>query len=175
MIPTDQLPATKVSPQVIAQVNDRSITLVNDLLPWGGANTPPIMQPSRPAAAPTPAPTPAPAAPAPAATPLSTYLILGGIISALGYFAWRQHKASLYGMPEGGDGGGPVKGLDDLVSVQTYALPISDTKYAVVEEISRTKTKTKVRFPYSDAQIWVAPEDLVSEAEAKKQGLEEHT
>jgi len=94
----------------------------------------------------------------------AAYWIVGGGLLALGFLAWK------YLLPQEEASDGPIEGLDDLVN---YALPVSESAYMVVEEVKRNKTKSRVRFPESGAEVWIDAEDLLFESDAKKKGLKE--
>jgi hypothetical protein len=151
-LPTAALPAAK-TPSA-----DAPIPLMNNDLIAPPEWTPPRQQTLPGVTIQVPAPV--------KTTPMSTYLILTGIAGALGYVLWRSMKKN----------SGEVKGLDDLEEgglSEMYALPVSETSYMVVEEVKKEKSKTRVRFPDSGAEVWIATADLLGEQDAKKQGLRE--
>lgn len=104
-------------------------------------------------------------------TPASTYWILGGLLGALGIAAWWYFRKDMSAEPEGGVDG--LGDLDALKTIASYALPVSEKHYFLVEEIGKSGKRVKVQFPESGAVISVDPEDLLSEKEARQQGLEE--
>ena len=106
-------------------------------------------------------------------TPLSTYLILGTVVSVLGFLAWKYYRkdGDDYAEPEGGVD--DLGDLDALENVATYALPVSEKHYFMVSEIGKSGKRIKVQFPESGAVVAVDPEDLLSVKEAEQQGLEE--
>lgn len=152
MLPTAALPSAPTSTEAPAPL------VASDLNP---APQSPAGQPAAPTVA------------KPEGTPISTYLILGTLLSGLAYLAWKYYGKDFGGggEPEGGVDG--LGDLDALQSVSTYALPVSEKHYFLVDEVGKAGKKIKVQFPESGAVISVDPDDLLSENDAKKQGLEE--
>lgn len=155
--------------QAVAQ--QRASVLPTAALPSAQQPTP---QPAAPYVATPPAPTQithtasSTSTPVTPVTPMSTYLVLAGVFGVLGYAAWKLHQM---GKPRGDVGG--LDALDE--HGVNYALPISEKSYLVVEEIKRDRSKSRVRFPESGAEVWIEAKDLLFEAQAKEQGLQEKT